>query len=928
MIRKRLRRIAKVLGVVVALLLVLVAALPALLSTSAARRTVLARVNPHVGGELTIQRWSFGWRSGVRIEQLTFVDGEGRFGATLDRFNMSGGLLKLLGKTKNLGNVDVSGLHGWCDLDRLEAAEAAGVPAPAGRPTPADKHSATSKKPDAPAKPVDVPTVAKLRAPLPLDVIAKLTLKDIRVEARKTGQSATTLLLDGTLDCASLKQPVRFAFAADCRAADARPAASRGPGLKLEGSAQLLKDGVLDPAALVASIAFGADGFDLGGLAAARAFAPTLPAIGGLCDSALQIQVNGLRDMRAAGNLQLRNLDVKGGVLGADHLQLEEVRLDLDVARKGWNLDVQQLSLRSAPATFKAVGTLATAAGATYPTGQITMLGDVNLADVAARLPHTLKLPEAVQVQGGVFHLEGKAEGRGDALRLRAKASLRDLRGRQGELAFQQATPIDLSASAVLTAAGPVIESFDLQAGFASASGGGSATGAIFQVNADLGAAAREIDRVVGLGALGVSGQLRAKLQADLQAADAPRVDVDLSLRGLSVIGLSQWEGLASVPDFSGEWGMRASLALGQDGRMALKGTLLGNALELRGGALGSDQPRIASLRVDLDAARAGERIDIRSFDVESPLVSASVSGRVESVTGMVYPRMAVDAHVKADLVSLAQAFPATLHLQPGLQIQGGTGTLHSAVQADGAVLGWDARLVLSPLAATRGGQELRLAEAVTVETRGNLNASGPKVEMLRITSGFAQIEAAGDLAKADVKVQANLDKAMTEVGQFVDLGKLRLGGQLGATVALSSPSPSERKFGFDAHVDNLMLGGVAPETLRREQVRAAGDAVLLMAETGKLTGLRAVTLRVDGLPIGLHGRVAQVALADAATGQGLQVTDAELGVEGTMEALLAFCREAGLVKGDIPLTGPLTLETRLTSNADGVELQAFKFVS
>lgn len=894
----------------VAVLVVLIAALPAILSTAPARRAILRQANARLDGTLTIDRWSLGWRRGVTIDGIGYADGQGRFGATLRAFSMSSGLLSLLAPHKNLGVIAVDAPQVWVQVDKLEPS-----PGVASAPPPAGGSTGPAPAPGVPS----APRPAGL--PPTLDIIAKLALTEGRIEVRQAGQPNTVLDLAGNVDCPGLREPLLVGLRGRTRVGDVQPPADAG--IRMDGNLRLLKaDGTLDPQAITGMVTVTATEFELGSLALAKVYVPALPTINGRLNAALTLTINGVDNLAITGGTQVDALALAGGALGTDRPRLDRVRLDVDVLRAGGDVTIRQLSFRSAPATFKAVGKLETVAGAPYPKGQVSMLGEVDLAVVAALVPQTLKLPPGVRVTRGKLSFDGRVDSDAAALGVQVKAALRDLTGSQSNVVFQQSAPIEAAVKAHMDATGPGLDQLTLQSSFASASGSGSSTGAVVSVTVDLAAALKEIAPLVDLGHLQAGGKLRALVKADLQDPKKRRLTLDAVLDQFTLTGVDQ------SPDVSGNARTLVSLTLGEQGAMDADGFVEASNLALRGGPLGKDQPRIDSVRVDADVSRAGSHVEVRALSLTSPLARAKVTGTVDTVPGATFPKLNLETSLGLELAALAGQFPGTMHLQPDVRLTEGTVRARASLKSDGTRLGWDAAGEVADVAATRGKAAVALAAPVQLRSRGSTASGGVTLDALTLTSGFASLEGKGEASAANLALKLDLDQAFNQLGQFIDFGKRRFGGQVAATLAMTSPSADARELKLDVEADRLELGGFTPQPIRREHVKLAYAGVLQMNAGKRLTGLRAVTLVVEGLPVALRATVASLDLPDASRHAPVRLGDAALSVSGTTEAVMTFCREIGVLKQDLPLSGPLKLDATISGTPDAITLQALALES
>jgi len=921
---KRIRTVLVSVGVLLLVVVVLVAALPSILSTGPVRRLVMSKVNAAAPGTLAVGDWSFGWFSGVKIDELAYADAQGRFGGEVRSLRVTTGLLKLaVAGKKDLGDVTVDAPRVWCQMDKLQAAETGPAGAPGGKP---------SAKPPTPKGPsADEPTpeaAPKGPVTIPVDVAVRLRVQDGALTVKQAGQPDTTMALNVQVDCTSLNETITLALDATSRlpgmATDAAPA-----GVTVRGDVRLLTDGVLDPAAVVANATVRADRFDLGLLSMLRATVPAMPLTAGILTSELKVQAKGVNELVLGGQTSVNGLSLEGGALGQDHLVADTIRFDVDVQRTGERIAINRLALQSALATVSAGGTLTMAPGARLPQGALAVTGQVDLVEVAAQLPHTLKLHEGMRLTGGSLALDVQASTEAEALRFRAAIALRGVAGTRDGATFQMSAPIALSASGAMQPAGGVeVERLSLRAPFASATGSGGATGCVLRLEADLAAVLREASQFVDLGALQAAGILRADVTYAAAAATDRTIDADVSMAGLRVHGLSGRPGMESVPDVDGDVKLKAQVKMGAGETVDAQATVAIEKLAFTGGALGTDQPRLDGTTVRVDVLRAGKAMTIRTVAIESPLVKLQVEGDLDTAGGTTYPKGGVRLAGSLALAKIAEQVPQTLKLKGDLRPTDGRLDLQAKVDTDGTTLSWDAAVGLEALAAQQGEKRLALSMPVKLNTQGALSSEGLRLDGLTLTSGFAQIEGSGHMSVAQLTAAVSLDKAMAELGQFVDLGAYKAAGDLNLSLKMDSPSKAERQLDVHASLKALDLAGFSPKPLKRERVDIAAGAIVRFDEAMKPVAMRAIKLNVDGLPLTVKAAVAQLELPGAEGQSPLKLGEAGVAISGTMEEVLAFCHDAGWLKKELPIKGPLSLDAKLSGGADRIRLTSFNLES
>ncbi|MDA0991676.1 MAG: hypothetical protein O3A51_13115, partial [Verrucomicrobia bacterium] len=107
--RKRswLRRWAVGTGFVLAALIVVLGALPAILSTDPVRRRVVRMLDARIDGDVSIERWRLAWLRGQTLTGAAFKSATGDCEASVESLSVSAGLLSLVVGDKALGDVTI-----------------------------------------------------------------------------------------------------------------------------------------------------------------------------------------------------------------------------------------------------------------------------------------------------------------------------------------------------------------------------------------------------------------------------------------------------------------------------------------------------------------------------------------------------------------------------------------------------------------------------------------------------------------------------------------------------------------------------------------------------------------------------------------------------------------------------------------------------
>jgi hypothetical protein len=94
--RKKSRKLLRTLAIAAGLIVLLMLALPPMVSSSGGTAFLLGRINRSLDGTLGMEDLSFGWLSGVKIKNLSFADSAGQMQIRVDSISLRPKLLGLL----------------------------------------------------------------------------------------------------------------------------------------------------------------------------------------------------------------------------------------------------------------------------------------------------------------------------------------------------------------------------------------------------------------------------------------------------------------------------------------------------------------------------------------------------------------------------------------------------------------------------------------------------------------------------------------------------------------------------------------------------------------------------------------------------------------------------------------------------------------
>ncbi|MFO1521559.1 MAG: AsmA-like C-terminal region-containing protein [Kiritimatiellia bacterium] len=172
------------------------------------------------------------------------------------------------------------------------------------------------------------------------------------------------------------------------------------------------------------------------------------------------------------------------------------------------------------------------------------------------------------------------------------------------------------------------------------------------------------------------------------------------------------------------------------------------------------------------------------------------------------------------DVPSLATLLPRTMRLRPDVVISSGNLQLRGQLELGSNI---QVRLLaqLPDLKGRMGGEPLALDEPVSVEADVRWGADGLDMKMMRLRSGFANLEASGRPGQLSATGSLDLAKASAQAGTFMQLGPRTLGGVLRFSLGTRWTEGDLKLEGVSVKADALGLLWATPggPAIRNEDV-------------------------------------------------------------------------------------------------------------
>jgi hypothetical protein len=378
---------------------------------------------------------------------------------------------------------------------------------------------------------------------------------------------------------------------------------------------------------------------------------------------------------------------------------------------------------------------------------------------------------------------------------------------------------------------------------------------------------------VLRIGSEGAPGSVKLNGVATLdnKGAGLQSADEKLEVTALPLQGANPFLALAGQElQLGGVANGAIAVKMTDPQELSADGQIIASGFSVKGKALSDESYAASRVTIPVKVTRVGSdartaRITIQSLGIESPDANADVAGdfsldALQRALGGKPPggdgKLSLTLSVP-NFKPIADQLPRTLHLQDGVKIASGR-LYHETnlwLSKDKAVI--DSRTDVEDVSGSNKGQAVALSpihSTADVTLLPSATGKAPDLRDLAITlvSGFAQIKGGGK-TEADLNLAGDIDlpKFRKEIGQFVDFGKVDLGGR--AQFALSgsgdvSKPGSPITAGANVTVTDLKVAGIeGVGTIEQKLIALKADGTVQRDADDRMTGVDslAATLRI-----------------------------------------------------------------------------------
>jgi translocation and assembly module TamB len=276
---------------------------------------------------------------------------------------------------------------------------------------------------------------------------------------------------------------------------------------------------------------------------------------------------------------------------------------------------------------------------------------------------------------------------------------------------------------------------------------------------------------------------------------------------------------------------------------LKISGTTAIDNFEMTGGPISTDHVVLRRIELPCKLAYQNKKLDVEQLGLSCDVGQLGISGslaipeKFDAESLRQFERTAVTAQGQLDLAKLAALLPSTLHVRQGTQITSGQIQIGLAnrVEANGVV--WNAQILASDLAAMDNGRRVAWEQPVNLQVALRSAAGNYSIDQLACSASFLSLSGQGSLDAFQVDASCDLDKLMSELNQFVDLGTLRLAGRGSARVVWQRAVTGIFQTSADVRLQGLQVALPGMQPWQDDAVVAS------VAATGNLEDLSLSTL-------------------------------------------------------------------------------------
>jgi hypothetical protein len=340
--------------------------------------------------------------------------------------------------------------------------------------------------------------------------------------------------------------------------------------------------------------------------------------------------------------------------------------------------------------------------------------------------------------------------------------------------------------------------------------------------------------------------------------------NVEIEVNSLDLVSLESILAIAGV-EIEAKGVISANIkAKMNDGMIEqVNGNVSGKGLEATAAALKGDRIKTSIFDAQVRVHKDGDLMNVEKLTAATDWLKIEANGimpmSAASAAEFMKPgsKYELKANLECDIPAVAAQLPKTLGIKEQTKLTKGKLTGSVATLSENGQKKLAANVRIEELTGMVEGKPIALSEPIVAGAVITADEKEVKFEKAGVTSSFATVNCSGTMESFNYDAQIDLAKLTSEIGQFADLGKYKLGGQV-TSKGLVSNNKNTTMVVAQSKITNLAVSPTADVTINEPNasvdVTAALDKttkVLLVKQLKANTSLGLYSIKDGKIPTG-----------------------------------------------------------------------------
>ena len=479
--------------------LIIIALLPAIVSSDMMKPFMIQKVNQQLPGQLQLESWSASWFGGIESLGIVYDNRADGLLAQVSAIKTEKGLLGLILAGGKLGAVEIIDPAVVFYLsDKAEAWD-------------------PQKTPPATPSPESIPAGKEDTLIPAFYGKLKITNGSILTATADGNEKIVAKNLDLILEAPDPQTPITYRFSTE-----SSDSSGRASG---EGSLALAADDPLNMQKIQSDSKLIVENWELEDVFAIIANRAGFPSAKGRLNASVSLTGSNAESLKMVAQMAMQKLQLRGGPLGSDTPAINDIVINLDATGNNNSLSLNNLAFRSSLADGSARGIVDD-----EDQKRLSGKADVDLAQMFTQFPATLKLRQGTQITKGKMALSANIETAREGASFDGDARIDRLQGISAGKKVSWNKPVTVNARGKMRREGLQLENLSLRSSFLEADGRGDMRNMRVDLAADLKAALAELRKFIEIKQWDGSGKLKLNLNLKAKTENLNHATLKLNI--------------------------------------------------------------------------------------------------------------------------------------------------------------------------------------------------------------------------------------------------------------------------------------------------------------------------------------------------------------------------------------------------------------